>query len=130
VKRIAALVLVLSAVMTASASPARAGWCGESSDAACQPEMLYVQCADGTIWLVDPAYTDADSFGGLMCVDGYTVLRPPSDAPADPAQDQPSGPYDLDPNMAPDPAEYVGEVACPDGSIWAVARGDRFTCPP
>ena len=128
-RRIAALVVILAAALAASAGSAHAGWCGETSDAACDSSLAYVRCADGTIWLVDPALMDADLFGETTCVGGYTVLTP-SPPSVDAAPDESSGAYDLDSTMAPDPSEYIGEVQCPDCRIWAVARGDRFACPP
>jgi hypothetical protein len=122
VKRIALLALVLAAL--AATGSARAGWCGEA-DPACDAAMAYVACADGTVWVVDPALADADAFGAAMCVGGWTVLAPDPAAPAPPSPP----PLDLDPAMAPDPALYAGEVTCPDGTVWAVARGDPFACP-
>jgi hypothetical protein len=121
-----AVVLLLVAAALAVSTNARAsGWCGQD-DAACDSAMAYVECADGTVWVVDPALADADAFGAAMCAGGWTVLQPDAVEPAPP---QPSPPLDLDPSMAPDPSLYVGEVTCPDGSVWAVARGDAFTCP-
>jgi hypothetical protein len=109
-----------------AAGTARAGWCGEA-DAACDTSMAYVECADGTIWVVDPALADSAAFGEEMCEGGYTVLQPEADAPP---PDPPAAPvFDADPNIAPDPALYVGEVTCPDGAVWAVAAGDDFACP-
>ena len=132
-----AIALVLAALTVAGAARAD-GWCGESSDAACQSGMAYVECADGTIWLVDPAVLEADTFGQTMCNGGYTVLEPP--APPDPSDPGDGGglTWDTggadvglgaDPNMDPDPSLYLTEVQCPDGSIWAVAIGDEFHCP-
>jgi hypothetical protein len=131
VKRIAVLLVILAAALAANAGSARAGWCGETADVACDSSLAYVECAGGTIWLIDPTLVDADLFGEITCTGGYTVLTPPPPpSSTETAPEEPSGPYDLDPNMTPDPSEYVGEVQCPDGRIWAVARGDRFTCPP
>jgi hypothetical protein len=128
VKLVALLTLVVAALL--AAGTARAGWCGETADAACQPSLAYVECADGTVWVVDPALADPGAFGEEMCQGGYTLLQPPPGDPppaaAPPAADVGFG---ADPDMDPDPALYVGEVRCPDGSIWAVARGDDFACP-
>ncbi|MFL5909012.1 MAG: hypothetical protein ACJ768_00350 [Gaiellaceae bacterium] len=132
-----ALLLVVAALMAAGAAQAD-GWCGESSDAACQVGMAYVECVDGTVWLLDPALVDVDTFGETMCEGGYTVLEPPPATPPDaPGPDggpqwDPGGTdvgFAADPNMDPDPSLYGTEVQCPDGSIWAVAIGDRFVCP-
>ena len=158
--KIAAL-LALAALSVVAAGTARAdvpavqpgdAWCGESSDAACQSSMLYVECADGTIWLADPAYTDADTIGQVVCAGDYTSLQPAPPATDDSAGDstddstdtQAAPPedqsfslgggtdvgMDASSTMAPDPTQYATEVQCPDGTMWAVAFGDdTFVCP-
>ena len=126
-KRIALLTLVLAALL--ASGTAKAGWCGEA-DAACDLALAYVECADGTIWVVDPALADADTFGDAVCGGSYTLLRPPVEQPPpSPSPPEGPGPFDLDPRIDPDPALYVGEVTCPDGRVWAVAVGDDFACP-
>jgi hypothetical protein len=132
VKIVLAVLLVAAALSAAGAARAD-GWCGESSDAGCQTNMAYVECADGTIWLVDPALADPDEFGEWACGGDYVVLHPDPAPPPDPdgggGSTAGSGDFGLSPLMAPDPELYSGEVECPDGSIWAVAKGDDFHCP-
>ena len=125
------------------ALPAGSGWCGEA-DAACDVNLNYVECSDGSVWVVDPSLIDADSFGADICGGDYTVLapdttnttdnsggdtgssNPPFDASATGGTDVGFG---ADPSIDPDPTQYVTEIQCPDGSIWAVASGDDFVCP-
>jgi hypothetical protein len=53
-------------------------------------------------------------------VDGGPVVAP--EGGVDVGIDAPS-------NQQPDPTLYSTQVQCPDGTIWAVADGDSFTCP-
>jgi hypothetical protein len=121
--------------------PAGSGWCGEA-DVACDSTQTYIECSDGTVWVVDPTLVDADSFGAEFCGGDYAVLQPGTSNTTDTTGDGSSTPsldvaatggtdvgFGADPNIVPDQTEYVTEIQCPDGSIWAVAAGDAFVCP-
>jgi hypothetical protein len=101
------------------------------------PPTVTIQCSDGTVWVLDPTVMDVASFGDAIC-DGYVVV------PQDPASDTGTGTYSADAAgtsdiglgdfslssaMAPDPTQYVTEIQCPNGQVWAVASGDDFVCP-
>jgi len=120
---------------------------GTTGDPGTTDTTVWVQCADGTVWVIDTTEMNPDDFGAAVCADGYTVYSyDPSLYSSDPGATG-SGTGDnggdvgssldggtnvglgADPNMAPDPTLYSTEVQCPDGSIWAVATGDDFTCP-
>jgi hypothetical protein len=146
------ILLVVVALAAAAAGAARAdvpslpagsSWCGEADAAACDVTATYVECSDGTVWVVDPTVLDADSFGAEFCDGDYSVLQPDTtnDTNSSDSGDGSSSTLDVaatggtdvgfgaDPNIAPDPTQYVTEIQCPDGSIWAVASGDDFVCP-
>ena len=98
----------------------------------------YVQCSDGTVWVLDSTI-DVAWFGDAVC-DGYTVVSAPADT-ADTSDSSDStgdtasisGGSDIGigaaSNASPDASAYVTQVQCPNGQIWAVASGDDFVCP-
>ena len=95
----------------------------------------YVQCSDGTVWVLDSTI-DVAWFGDAVC-DGYTVVSAPADtADSSDSSDTASvttGGTDIGigaaSNASPDASSYVTQVQCPNGQIWAVASGDDFVCP-
>jgi len=96
-----------------------------------------IECSDGTVWTVDSSWTP-DSLGQLVCDGGYTIVQPDattnsgsgdSSSPASPSDGGIDLSLDAGSNIAPDPVEYVTDVQCPNGQIWAVASGDDFVCP-
>jgi hypothetical protein len=111
-----------------------------SARAADDPDDIYAQCfdADGNDWFVPPGLVD--TFDWSSCVPLAVLLPgpPPTDGQNVDAGD-PDPPVETggggeggagaDPKIAPDPDLYATEVRCPDGSIWAVAKGDDFVCP-
>jgi hypothetical protein len=142
---VAALAVVAagSARADVPALPSGLGWCGQA-ELACDTTQSYVECADGSVWVVDPSLIDADSFGTEICGGDYSVLQPatsnstesagtPNDGTAPTLDVAKTGGtnvgFGADPNIDPDPYQYVTEIKCPDGSIWAVAAGDNFVCP-
>jgi hypothetical protein len=136
-KRMMLVGLTVLALAFAAAGAARAdvpslppgsGWCGEAGT--CETSMSYVECSDGSIWAIDQSW-DADGFGDAMCNGDFALL---ADSPGyTTLGDAPSSGVDVglgaDSKMAPDPTQYGTEVRCPDGSIWAVPKGDDFVCP-
>jgi len=124
--------LAVVALAVAFASTARA-----DNNAPPDGTTVSIECSDGTTWTVDSSWTP-DSLGQLVCDGGYTIVQP--DATTDSGSDDPSSPpsssdggtdlsLDAGTNIAPDPVEYVTDVQCPNGEIWAVASGDDFVCP-
>ena len=126
------VLLAVAALAVAAAGSARA-------DNAAPPATVTIQCSDGTVWVIDPTDMDVATFGDAIC-DGYVVL------PQDPASDTATGTdtgtadatstsdiglgdFSLSATMSPDPTQYVTEIQCPNGQVWAVASGDDFVCP-
>ena len=126
-RKIGALLAVL--VLAAAASGAAR---------ASSPDTIYVECFDlgGIAWMVPQELVD--DFGPSSCQPLATqVSAPPPEAFAT-GDDEAEPPHETggvdvglgaDPNIAPDPDLYATEVLCPDGAIWAVAKGDDFVCP-
>jgi hypothetical protein len=137
--RIATLLAVgavaLVATAAAQAEPASVDQ-GNSQD-----PIAYLICTDGTWYAVDTAEFSPDGLAPDLCPDGYTVSdTPPAPDPGPPpppdggSQNDAPDPgvdvgIDAPSNQAPDPTVYSTQVQCPDGTIWAVAAGDSFTCP-
>jgi hypothetical protein len=112
--------LVIAAAAACAALAAGAG--------TARADTLYATCFDdGALWLapLEPSQSDC------------TPLAAPAPTPPPPAADPPAAVEErgvdvglgADPNMDPDPDLYATEVLCPDGSIWAVVKGDDFVCP-
>jgi hypothetical protein len=124
------VLLAVAALAVAVAGSARA-------DNAAPPATVTVQCADGTVWVLDPADMDVATFADAICDGDYVVLPPETafggDSGTTNAPDGGGGSivadFSLSPNMAPDPAQYATEIQCPNGQVWAVASGDDFVCP-
>jgi hypothetical protein len=127
------VVLAMAACAAIAAGSARAGstdWCGQA-EGTCDTSLTYVQCSDGTAWVLDSTWSP-DVFGEEFCDGGYSVLTPPAftEQSDDSGNDQTSASdFSLASNMNPDPANYVTEVQCPSGQVWAVADSDSFVCP-
>lgn len=135
---IGAVLAVAACAAAIAAGAARAddntGWCGYAGGT-CDSSQTYVQCSDGTVWVLDQSWSVA-SFGETFCGGDYTVLQPPAftqlssdQGGGDPGGDDGGNTLSLATNMAPDPLAYVTEIQCSDGLIWAVASGDAFVCP-
>ena len=118
-RKIGALLAVLVLAAAASGAARASG-----------PDTIYVECFDlgGAAWIVPQELVD--DFGGSSC-DPLATQMPAPPVPRGPVRA--TGGVDVglgaDPNIAPDPDLYATEVRCPDGAIWAVAKGDDFVCP-
>ena len=134
------ILLVVAALAVVAAGSARA-------DAPAAGDYTYIQCGDGTLWVLDSSW-DAASFGEEICGGDYTVVADPAGQSADTGSAdnsgdtgstdgsdsvQYSGGKDVglgaDINSSPDAGTYVTDVQCPNGQIWAVASGSGFVCP-
>jgi hypothetical protein len=129
---LAAGALALVAAATAQAAPAGAD---AGND---QGTVVYLTCTDGTTYTIDTSEFDPDQVAPYLCPDGYTVSDTPPDAnppTADTGDNSLTGASGVDvgidapSNQQPDPTLYSTQVQCPDGTIWAIAIGDSFTCP-
>lgn len=132
--RMIGVVLAVAACAAIAAGSARAGstdWCGQA-EGTCDTSLTYVQCSDGSSWVLDSTWSP-DAFGEEFCDGNYTIPSPPSftqqSYDSDGTDQTSASDFSLASNMDPDPAQYVTEVQCPSGQVWAVADGDGFVCP-
>jgi hypothetical protein len=131
--KVGVMLAVAASAVAATAGVARAsstGWCGYA-EGTCDTSMTYVECSDGTVWALDQSWS-VDAFAATVCGSNYTILQPSaSTAPSDESGgDQTSeSDFSLSSSMAPDPSQYLTEVQCSNGQIWAVASDDDFVCP-
>jgi hypothetical protein len=139
--------LAVGALALVAASAAQAA---RATDEAGDPTaIVYLTCTDGTTYQIDGSEFSPDDVAPYLCPDGYTVSDTPPDADTpDPTVSvtdttDDGGPVltptdtnggvdvgiDAPSNQSPDPTYYSTQVQCPDGTIWAVAAGDTFSCP-
>jgi len=137
--------LVVGALALLAAGAAQAATTGADAGNIDQGNVVYMTCTDGTTYTIDTSEYDPDALAPYLCPDGYTVSDSPPQTPdassPPPTADNSGGGVSPTPdpgvdvgldapsNQQPDPTEYSTQVECPDGTIWAVAIGDTFTCP-